>query len=362
MCSSSKMLYNQRADRVLVTPWPVLTATTCKGAVMADRIVARTPRGYKSEVRPLDAPGTVHGHLTVLEVIRGSHSAKRKRRLRCSCVCGQIVEANATDIYYGRVVSCGCQRFTREIDDTPGKVYGHLTVLEVLPGNAAKPGVPRKPKRLRCRCACGAVCDPIASKVYSGNARSCGCKMFELRRRVQPGQKYGRLTVLEVFIGSKKRPGRALCLCDCGNRTEVNAQQLYQSHVKSCGCLKLDMIRERATTHGRGHDYLNMIWQSIRTRCFNENDKGFRKYGARGISMCDEWRRSFVAFAEAVGERPSPEYSIDRINPWRGYEPGNVRWATISEQRANQIPYWGNLMTGMRYGFYCVNLTVKFRE
>ena len=329
---------------------------------MADAIVTPKRNANKPERRPLDAPGTIHGYLTVIEVIRGSHASKRKRRLRCTCVCGQPVEANATDIYYGRVVSCGCKRFAREYDDTPGKVYGHLTVLEVLPGNAARPGVPRQPKRLRCRCACGATCQPIASKVYSGNARSCGCKMFESRRRVRPGQKYGRLTVLEVSIGSKRYRSRALCLCDCGKKADVSTQQLYQGHTKSCGCLKADLTRSRETTHGRTNDYLHMIWGSIKTRCFNKNDQGLGKYGGRGITMCDEWRRSFVAFADYVGERPTTDHSLDRINPWRGYEPGNVRWATIMEQRANQIPFWDNLMTGMRYGFYRVSLTVTFEE
>lgn len=62
----------------------------------------------------------------------------------------------------------------------------------------------------------------------------------------------------------------------------------------------------------------------------------FQFYGARGIDVCDEWKNSFIAFYEHIGPRPSKEYSVDRIDNSRGYEPGNVRWATRSMQIINQ--------------------------
>jgi hypothetical protein len=71
------------------------------------------------------------------------------------------------------------------------------------------------------------------------------------------------------------------------------------------------------------------------TRCTWTDGPNWRWYGGRGIGVCDRWR-SFATFLEDVGPRPSREYSLDRIDPDRDYEPGNVRWATQIEQNRNR--------------------------
>lgn len=77
-------------------------------------------------------------------------------------------------------------------------------------------------------------------------------------------------------------------------------------------------------------------WRSIRGRCLNPNDQAYPSYGGRGITICDDWRDSFPAFLRDVGPRPSAEHSIDRIDNNQGYEPGNVRWSTRTEQGRNK--------------------------
>lgn len=52
--------------------------------------------------------------------------------------------------------------------------------------------------------------------------------------------------------------------------------------------------------------------------------------------MCEEWRNSYPAFLAHVGRRPSPKHSIDRIRVNGNYEPGNVKWATDTEQSRNR--------------------------
>jgi hypothetical protein len=73
----------------------------------------------------------------------------------------------------------------------------------------------------------------------------------------------------------------------------------------------------------------------MKQRCHNQADAGYKVYGARGITVCDEWRDSFAAFRAAVGDPPAPGMSIDRIDGTKGYEPGNVRWATSEQQMSN---------------------------
>lgn len=78
-------------------------------------------------------------------------------------------------------------------------------------------------------------------------------------------------------------------------------------------------------------------WAGMNARCHNERAKLFAYYGSRGIRVADEWRGEggFEIFLAHVGPRPGPGYSIDRVDNNRGYEPGNVRWATRSEQMLN---------------------------
>lgn len=86
------------------------------------------------------------------------------------------------------------------------------------------------------------------------------------------------------------------------------------------------------------------LWRAMVARCHNPRNVSYPKYGGRGIVVCEQWRRDFGVFVADVGMRPDVKigrrcvYSIDRIDNNRGYEPGNVRWATGKEQQANRRP------------------------
>lgn len=91
----------------------------------------------------------------------------------------------------------------------------------------------------------------------------------------------------------------------------------------------------KAPRHGLSYLPEFNVWRAIKTRCNNKNFKSYDNYGGRGIKICKQWEDSFVEFYKYVGARPSNKHSIDRIDNNKGYEPGNVRWATANIQATN---------------------------
>jgi hypothetical protein len=90
--------------------------------------------------------------------------------------------------------------------------------------------------------------------------------------------------------------------------------------------------------HGMSGLPLYKVWISMKQRCYNPSCNIYPSYGGRGIAMCAEWAASFEQFFADVGECPGPGLSLDRIDNDGNYEPGNVRWATNSEQMRNRRP------------------------
>jgi len=151
------------------------------------------------------------------------------------------------------------------------------------------------------------------------------------------GMKFGRLLVIKR-AENEFSPSRThvawKCICDCGKEVTTRASSLRSGYVSSCGCLKTEMLKKKATArHGNEQEY--RIWTGIKQRCLNKNSDAFGRYGGRGIYICETWEKSFSAFIDDMGKRPSPLHSIDRIDNEKGYEKDNCRWALISVQSRN---------------------------
>jgi hypothetical protein len=156
------------------------------------------------------------------------------------------------------------------------------------------------------------------------------------------GTQYTRLRVLLPVGVDAYRYMQWLCVCSCGNFTVVSGRHLTSGATRSCGCLQQEAVRRTGkdnTTHThsrRGQTTAEYrAWCHMWSRCTNPNVERYPNYGGRGIRVCKRWKR-FENFYADVGPRPSERYSIDRIENDGNYEPGNVRWATRSEQRRNR--------------------------
>ncbi|WP_223162586.1 hypothetical protein [Ruegeria intermedia] len=141
------------------------------------------------------------------------------------------------------------------------------------------------------------------------------------------------MTVVERY-GASPRP-KWLCRCACGNLTVKDGSRLRQGNVKSCGCATRAMISAARRTHGMTGHRLDNIRRGMIARCHNPRSKDYKRYGARGIRVCQEWRdtpASFYDWARANGY--AHDLSIDRIDASGGYNPDNCRWIPLSENVA----------------------------
>jgi hypothetical protein len=148
------------------------------------------------------------------------------------------------------------------------------------------------------------------------------------------GMRFGRLVVLE-YAGKVGRVTRWNCVCDCGSQYVGAGKDMRSGNTSSCGCVHSDQLKLRNAKHGMSSRSEYSIWLGMIDRCSRLGHKNYESYGGRNIVVCDRWRESFEAFFSDMGDRPSPEHSIDRIDNDKGYEPENCRWATQSTQVRN---------------------------
>lgn len=145
------------------------------------------------------------------------------------------------------------------------------------------------------------------------------------------GLRFGRLTAVDA--AGKSRHGSSLwrCLCDCGKEKIVPASSLLSGSTSSCGCLRVETF----TKHGRSRTKEYNCWAEMKQRCHNPNNKEYHNYGGRGIVVCEYWLSGFENFLLDMGEAPSEDSSLDRIDVNKGYYKDNCRWTSVTVQRMN---------------------------
>lgn len=155
-----------------------------------------------------------------------------------------------------------------------------------------------------------------------------------MKRSQLEGMVFGRLTVIRFAGTDSGKKTHWLCRCECGQEVTVAGSKLKSGHTRSCGCLQ----REACSKHGylvgqKRSPRTYRIWSNMIQRCTNPHADWYDRYGGRGITVCDRWLE-FANFFADMGEAP-PGMSIDRVENDKGYEPGNCKWATATEQSNN---------------------------
>jgi hypothetical protein len=149
------------------------------------------------------------------------------------------------------------------------------------------------------------------------------------------------------------------CTClykGCGKRfVRSRAKLLEHKDDANCGCFSREkrraIDREKSLKYRPYGKELDSILWGMKKRCYSPSNASYKNYGARGITVCDEWTTDRETFYEwAIRNGYQKGLTIDRVDPDKGYSPDNCRWISPKAQQNNKrnnrhVEYKGKIYT-----------------
>lgn len=231
--------------------------------------------------------------------------------------------------------------------DLTGLKFNRLTVLS----ETYEKGV-----KWICKCDCGGEVIVPTGHLNSGHTKSCGCLFSEGNNlkhghnkhentskeyRVWQNMKRSKWEVckewdsFEIFLqnaGTSPTPYLVLRMKDVNLGYNVN--NCYWGGKPTKKSRRRGIVHANFK-HGKSKTVEYKTWDSIKARCYNIKNIRYKNYGGRGIKVCDKWLASFEDFYKDMGDRPSPDHSIERRENDKDYCPENCFWATRIQQMNN---------------------------
>ena len=178
--------------------------------------------------------------------------------------------------------------------------------------------------------------------MWAGRSPVLGVKFMPKAACDISGERFGRLVAISRSERKNTQGKRVFwkCQCECGKIVEANISDLRRGHTTSCGCFHREVVRsvgKSKATHGESNTILYRRWKGMKNRCYNQHDEFYYRYGGRGISVCDLWKKDYPAFRDwALKNGYDPKLSLDRIDNDGNYSPENCRWVNYKTQHLNR--------------------------
>ncbi len=286
--------------------------------------------------------GKKFNKLTILRDGEGLLEGKRKRRsVFCKCDCGQEKELLLINVTKGKIKSCGCLTGGRvSIKITPGEKFNDFTIIKELPYKEYSNTIIRY---VEVMCDCGNTLKQPFTNIKSGKRKNCGCRkeipiivplnLEELNKR-----DFGDWEVIEEISAKRNEKGHIVrtvkAQCKCGYIKETKLSNLIKRGKSCYGCFYKKRLLEASTPFNKIKQSLSPRFNNMKTRCYDKNFKDYKSYGAKGVTVCDEWLNSFDSFVEWSinnGFYIGCNLEIDRKENDKGYSPENCQYITKSE-------------------------------
>lgn len=195
-----------------------------------------------------------------------------------------------------------------------------------------------RPNRFKTSvCPKGRIVDQRESVGQSNTMRSLGRSFFMVRKNRDHliGQTFGILTITEILPHIPYKNRRCMALCGCGVSKKFEINNLIRGFQWHCGRDTHGVIRP--VKHGLSTTRIYKAYTGMIGRCYNADIDNYHNYGARGITVCDEWRNDPMAFyIWSIGHGYQDDLTLERKDVNGNYSPGNCKWATTKEQQNNK--------------------------